>query len=88
MWHIALHLSIRLHGGRVKEIRHLLGERIRTLRMRRGLSQEELREKAGLHHTCIGAVERGEKNCLIAVIQKIASGLGVSINDLVTFTTL
>ena len=38
-------------------MRMLVGERIRTLRKERGWSQEELGEKADLHHTYVGAVE-------------------------------
>ena len=68
-----------------KEIKYLLGEQVRMLRVQRGLSQEELGEKAGLHHTYIGSVERGEKNCSIATLDKLARGLEVSISDLMNF---
>lgn len=50
-------------------------DHIRKLRTQRGLSQETLGEKAGLHHTYIGAVERGEQNCTMSVLEKIAHGL-------------
>ena len=52
-----------------------VGQRIRVLRIRRGLTQEELAEKADLHTTYIGQIERGEKNMTITSMEKI---LGLS----------
>ena len=65
-------------------IRLLTGERIRILRKERGWSQEELGDKADLHHTYVGAVERGEKNASIDTLDKIAGALGVEMIDLFT----
>src|SRR5208283_2638256 len=67
-------------------VRSLVGERIRNLRKERGWSQEELGEKADLHHTYVGAVERGEKNASIDTLDKIADALGIEIVDLFTLT--
>lgn len=61
---------------------HRLGERIRSLRKDRNLSQEQLGEQAGLHTNYIGQVERGEKNVTVESLEKIAAGLGVSLEQL------
>ena len=66
----------------MENTRVLVGEKIRALRKERGLSQEELGEKANLHHTYVGAIERGEKNASIDTLDKIADALGVVIVDL------
>ena len=66
----------------MEDIKLLLGKRIRDLRKQRGLSQEELGWKAELHFTYIGAVERGERNCSIITLKKIAEGLEIDIKDL------
>jgi transcriptional regulator with XRE-family HTH domain len=66
----------------MENTRVLVGERIRTLRKERGWSQEELGEKANLHHTYVGAIERGEKNASIDTLDKIADALGTVIVDL------
>jgi len=55
-----------------------IGKRIRTYRLQAGLSQEKLAERAGLHPTYIGQVERGEKNLTIESLEKITSALDVS----------
>ncbi|MNP87602.1 anaerobic benzoate catabolism transcriptional regulator [compost metagenome] len=41
------------------------------------LSQEELAERAGVHRTYVGMLERGEKNTTIYNIEKVAEALGV-----------
>ena len=66
----------------MEDIKLLIGQRIRDLRKQRGLSQEALGWKAELHFTYIGAVERGEKNCSIITLEKIAKGLEININDI------
>lgn len=46
-------------------------------RTRRGWSQEELAEKAGLHRNYIGAIERAEVNFGIENIAKLALALQI-----------
>lgn len=65
-----------------KEILVNFGERVREIRKKKGLSQEELSFKADLHRTYIGMIERAEKNITLVNIEKIANALEISINDL------
>lgn len=57
-------------------------QRVRTLREAQDISQEKLAERAGLHRTYIGMVERLERNPSLVCIYKIANGLGVHITEL------
>ncbi|MEK7440244.1 MAG: helix-turn-helix transcriptional regulator [Chloroflexota bacterium] len=59
------------------------GAKVREERLKRKLSQEALAEKADLHRTYIGMIERGEKNITLGNIIKIAAALDVSVSDLV-----
>lgn len=59
-----------------------LGRRIRAERTAKKMTQEELAERAGLHPTYIGQVERGEKNLTVASLEKIVEGLEISFSDL------
>ncbi len=58
--------------------RKTFGNSIRNGRRALDLSQEQLAEKAGLHRTYIGAVERGERNVSLDNIAAIAIALGMS----------
>ena len=58
------------------------GERVRTLRKARGLSQEAFAAKCGLDRTYIGGVERGERNLGLLNILRIAEALGVKCSKL------
>jgi transcriptional regulator with XRE-family HTH domain len=52
------------------------GERVRAQRHERDLSQERLAERAGLHWSFVGQVERGQRNVSLHNILKLAAGLG------------
>ena len=39
----------------------IFGQRVREQRVARGLTQQELADRAGLHRSYIGDVERGEE---------------------------
>jgi transcriptional regulator with XRE-family HTH domain len=63
----------------------LLGQRIRSLRQARGLTQERLGELADLNYKYLGSVERGEGNPSLLVLERIAVALGVELSDLLRF---
>lgn len=65
----------------MSEILIKFGERVRQLRKEKRMSQEELADKANLHRTYIGMIERAEKNVTLINIEKIAKALEVSIQD-------
>lgn len=65
----------------VKYIRRF-GTRVRVLRREKGLSQEELADRANVHRTFIGMIERGEKNATLVTIVKISGGLEIPAAEL------
>lgn len=65
-----------------KELLQKVGERIRHLRVKAGLSQEKLSFECNLDRTYIGSVERGERNIAIINLNKLAQALNVSISEL------
>jgi len=63
--------------------RKVFGEAVRKYRLKAGFTQEKLAERADMHHNFIGEVERGNMECSLTSMVKIASGLGVRVRDLV-----
>lgn len=61
-----------------------LGNRIEELRKNKGLTQEELAEKAGLHRAYFWDIENG-RNISIRTAYNIARSLGVSLYEIFNF---
>jgi transcriptional regulator with XRE-family HTH domain len=63
------------------DVAKVFGQNMKKYRIAAGLSQEGLANKARLHRTYIGAVERGERNITLLNAERIASALGVHLTD-------
>jgi transcriptional regulator with XRE-family HTH domain len=63
-------------------IKDTLGRNIKILRARRGLSQADLAEKAGMSITFLSTIERGIRFLQPDMMAKIANALGVEVNEL------
>jgi transcriptional regulator with XRE-family HTH domain len=59
-----------------------LGKRVRSMRLRKAWSLEELAERAGMHVTYLSSIERGHRNPTLNVIASLAGALGVSLSEL------
>lgn len=58
------------------------GEIIRKVRREKGLSQEELAEKAKVDPKTIIQIEGGKRNPTLKTLQKLANALNIPITDL------
>ncbi len=67
-----------------KDVHILFGLRIKELRLKAHISQEELSFRCGLSKNYISDVERGTRNISLKAISKLAYGLHVEIKDLFT----
>lgn len=65
-----------------REARRLVGQRVLQLRAERGLTQDQLSERAGLDRSHVARVEGGILNPSLQTLTRIARGLGVDIRDL------
>lgn len=63
--------------------RVLFGLALRKAREEQELSQEQLAERAGLHRTYIGQVERGERNVSIDNLEHLAGAVGLYVWEMI-----
>ena len=59
------------------------GRAVHTLRLQRGLSQEQVGLRSGLGRSFFGRIERGEVNPTFGTIVKVSTGLDVRAGEVV-----
>jgi len=63
------------------DIKGKVGHRIKELRKKLGYSQERLANEAEVDRTYVTDVENGRRNISIELLEKICTGLGVSVKE-------
>lgn len=66
-----------------ERVQAAFGKALKRFRASLGVSQEQLAERAELHRTYVGDVERGERNISLLNIAKIADALRITPSKLV-----
>ncbi len=66
----------------MQEIQKKLGKKIAELRRKRGFSQEGFAHECGFHRSYMGALERGEKNVTISMLERVTKALKISLSEL------
>lgn len=64
-------------------INEKLGIKIRFLRIKMKLSQEQFSEFAGMSKNAIGMIERGQMSPTLETLEKIANALNIELKELV-----
>jgi len=67
------------------DIRNQFGKHLRQLREAKGWTQEGLADKAGMHFTYIGQIERGLRNPSLINLERLARALGINAGKLLPF---
>ncbi len=70
-------------ANEVIRISKKIGLKIKLLRNKIGISQEELGFRSSISKTQIGLIERGESSPTIDTLDQIAQALDISLKDLV-----
>lgn len=65
------------------KLRQVVAKNLRKLRGERGLSQEELADRAGLNRNYVGMIEREENAPTVDTLEVLAKALDVSVIELV-----
>lgn len=64
-------------------ISNLVGTRIRAIRSKRNLTQQQLADLADIPRATLATVEKDDANPSLAVVHKIATALNMAIDDLI-----
>lgn len=64
------------------DIRVLVGRNVRRARIEKGLTQEELAERAGTSQFYVSSLEAGRRNPTVVTVVSLAQALGVDHLDL------
>ena len=64
------------------DIQKRFGQRLKEIRLQKGLSQEKLAELSNLHRTYISSIELGHRNVSLKNIEALAKALEVPIEKL------
>ncbi len=66
-----------------RDISLAFGAVVQKHRKAKRLSQEALAERAEIHHTHVGLIERGERNASLNVAYRVARALGLPLSTLI-----
>jgi transcriptional regulator with XRE-family HTH domain len=64
------------------DMRRLVGQNVRRIRQKKGLTQEQFAEISGFSQQYLSGLEKGKRNPTIVTVFELASTLGVSHMDL------
>lgn len=62
-----------------------LGKTLKNIRIEKGLTQEALAEKVGIHPTYVGKLESGKNNVSVKMLFKISRALNTKLYDIFDF---
>jgi len=66
------------------KLRRTVARNLRRLRQKRGLSQEELADRAGLNRNYVGMIEREENAPTVDALEQLAKALDISAAELLS----
>lgn len=69
----------------MEDIKKIFGLHLRKLRLEKKLTQEELADRAGMHFTYVGQIERGLRNPSLVNLHKLAKALKLDAGRLLPF---
>jgi transcriptional regulator with XRE-family HTH domain len=76
-------MILPLYDGRpVTGISLRFGHRLRKLRLKAGLSQDQMSHLFGVGRGHISDLERGKKNVGLPILERLSKGLGISLSEL------
>jgi transcriptional regulator with XRE-family HTH domain len=67
----------------LQDINRFVGARIRTIRLKKGITQDQLAELAGLNRVHLYRLENGRQSMTLNTLKVVADALEVRVRDLI-----
>ncbi|MBR0946839.1 helix-turn-helix domain-containing protein [Bradyrhizobium liaoningense] len=64
------------------DMRRLVGQNVKKVRLEKGLTQEQFSERSGFSQQYLSGLETGRRNPTVVTVYELAQALGVSYLDL------
>lgn len=78
-----LESSIRPRLEALQDVQKVVGRNIKTIRGRKGVTQDQLAELAGLNRVHLYRIETGQQSMTLRTLKLIADALDVKMRDLI-----
>jgi len=75
--------SLRHSLESLQDVQKAVGQRIKAVRGKRGLTQDQLAELAGLNRVHLHRIETGQQSMTLRTLKIIADALAVKMRDLI-----
>jgi transcriptional regulator with XRE-family HTH domain len=69
------------------DMRRLVGQNVRRIRLEKGLTQEQLCDISGFSQQYVSGLENGRRNPTVVTVYELAKALGVSHIDLLQWAS-
>ena len=64
------------------DLKEMIGSRIKDIRNKKGLTQEQLSESAGINPKYLSSIERGKENPTLKILLKLSQSLNVNLDEI------
>jgi transcriptional regulator with XRE-family HTH domain len=64
------------------DLKQMIGARIKDIRNKQGVTQEQLSERVGINTKYLSSIERGKENPTLNILLKLTESLGVNLDEM------
>jgi transcriptional regulator with XRE-family HTH domain len=68
--------------GGIMDLKQMIGARIKDIRNKQGITQEQLSEKIGINTKYLSSIERGKENPTLNILLNLAQSLDVNLDEI------
>jgi len=70
---------------RLMDLKQMIGARIKEIRTKKGITQEQLSERMEINPKYLSSIERGKENPTLSTLIRLSESLGVDLSEIFRF---